>query len=70
MATVTVLYGPKAVGKSWVAQALAERLGVQHVDVDALVLELLAAGSDPTLPLAGWRGWSSGWLPPSTATSW
>jgi dephospho-CoA kinase len=39
-----VLYGPKAVGKSWVAQALAERLGVQHVDVDALVLDLLAGG--------------------------
>jgi cytidylate kinase len=29
MATVIVLSGPKAVGKSWVARALADRLGVR-----------------------------------------
>jgi shikimate kinase len=56
MATVMVLYGPKAAGKSWVAQALAERLGVQHVDVDALVLDLLAAGVQPD-PADGWLAW-------------
>jgi gluconate kinase len=56
MATAIVLYGPKAVGKSWVAQTLAERLGVQHVDVDALVLDLLAAGVQPD-PTDGWLAW-------------
>jgi shikimate kinase len=56
MATVIVLYGPKAVGKSWVAQALAEHLGVQHVDVDPLVLDLLAAGVQPD-PADGWLAW-------------
>ena len=56
MATVVVLYGPKAVGKSWVAQTLAEHLGVQHIDVDALVLELLAAGVQPD-PADGWLAW-------------
>jgi dephospho-CoA kinase len=56
MAMVIVLYGPKAVGKSWVAQALADRLGVEHVDVDALVLDLLAAGIRPD-PADGWLAW-------------
>ena len=56
MATVMVLYGPKAVGKSWVAQTLAERLDVHHVDVDALVLDLLAAGVRPD-PVDGWLAW-------------
>ncbi len=56
MATVLVLYGPKAVGKSWVARTLAEHLGVHHVDVDALVLELLAAGARPD-PADGWLAW-------------
>ena len=59
-----VLYGPKAVGKSWVARTLAEQLGVHHVDVEALVLELLAAGARPDPADAGWRGGSSGWLLP------
>jgi hypothetical protein len=53
MATAIVLYGPKAVGKSWVAQVLGERLGAEHVDADELVLDLLAAGTRPD-PGDGW----------------
>lgn len=56
MALVIVLYGPKAVGKSWVAQTLTEHLGIHHVDVDGLVLELLAAGIRPD-PADGWLAW-------------
>ena len=56
MASAIVLYGPKAVGKSWVAQTLTDHLGVHHVDVDALVLELLAAGVRPD-PADGWLTW-------------
>jgi predicted kinase len=56
MATAIVLYGPKAVGKSWVARVLRERLGVAHVDADELVLELLAAGTRPD-PVDGWLAW-------------
>ena len=51
MATVIVLYGPTAVGKSWVARTLVQRLGVHH-----LVLELMAAGIQPD-PVTGWLGW-------------
>jgi shikimate kinase len=53
---VVVLYGPKAAGKSWVAQQLERRAGVHHVDADRLVLQLLARGesADPAL----------GWLDP------
>jgi hypothetical protein len=47
---------PRRSGSPGVAQALAERLGVQHVDVDALVLELLAAGVRPD-PAVGWLAW-------------
>jgi predicted kinase len=53
MATAIVLYGPKAVGKSCVAQVLGERLGAEHVDADELVLDLLAAGTRPD-PGDGW----------------
>jgi gluconate kinase len=53
MASAIVLYGPKAVGKSWVAQTLTDHLGVHHVDVDGLVLGLLAAGVRPD-PVDGW----------------
>jgi predicted kinase len=56
MATAIVLYGPKAVGKSWVARTLVERLGVHHVDVDRLVMDLLASGARPD-PVAGWLAW-------------
>jgi hypothetical protein len=56
MASAIVLYGPKGVGKSWVAQTLTRYLGVHHVDVDALVLDLLAAGVRPD-PADGWLAW-------------
>jgi len=51
--TVLVLYGPKAVGKSWVADVAERRLGVHHVDADRLVLDLMAAGEQPH-PEDGW----------------
>jgi predicted kinase len=53
MSTALILYGPKAVGKSWIAQVLAEHLGVYHVDPDDLVLGLRAAGKNPD-PHDGW----------------
>jgi hypothetical protein len=56
MATVIVLYGPKAVGKSWVAEVLRTHMGVAHVDPDELVGDLLAAGTRPD-PADGWLAW-------------
>jgi gluconate kinase len=56
MATAIVLYGPKAVGKSWVAEVLRTHLGVAHIDADELVLDLLAAGTRPD-PVDGWLTW-------------
>jgi gluconate kinase len=56
MATAIVLYGPKAVGKSWVAEVLRTHLGVAHVDADELVGDLLAAGTPPD-PVDGWLTW-------------
>ena len=56
MATAIVLYGPKAVGKSWVAEVLRAHLGVAHVDADELVGDLLAAGTRPD-PVDGWLAW-------------
>jgi predicted kinase len=56
MATAIVLYGPKAVGKSWVAEVLRRHLGVAHVDADELVGDLLAAGTRPD-PVDGWLTW-------------
>jgi chloramphenicol 3-O-phosphotransferase len=53
--TVVVLYGPKAVGKSWVAEVLQQRAGVHHVDADELVLDLLEQGVRPD-PELGWLG--------------
>ena len=51
--TVVVLYGPKAAGKSQVAEALRSELGVAYVDADAIVLDLLARGAQPH-PDHGW----------------
>jgi shikimate kinase len=51
--TVVVLYGPKAAGKSQVAEILRARHRVTHVDADALVLELVARGVRPH-PQLGW----------------
>jgi len=48
-----VLYGPKAAGKSWVAEELERRAGVRHVDVDRMVLELSSRGRRPD-PEQGW----------------
>jgi AAA domain len=56
MATAIVLCGPKAVGKSWVAEVLRTHLGVAHVDADELVGDLLAAGPHPD-PVDGWLTW-------------
>ena len=53
MATAIVLYGPKAVGKSWVAEVLRTHLGVAHVDADELVGDLLAAGTHLIPSMAG-----------------
>jgi shikimate kinase len=46
---VVVLYGPKAAGKSQVAEVLRARHAVAHVDADALVLDMLVAGVRPHL---------------------
>jgi shikimate kinase len=51
--TVFLLYGPKAAGKSWVADILERELGVEHVDPDPLVLALLRTGRRPD-PVLGW----------------
>jgi adenylate kinase family enzyme len=48
-----ILYGPKGSGKSRIAQMLAQRLGVHHVDPDTLILELLAQGFEPDPVEAG-----------------
>jgi predicted kinase len=53
LSTVVVLYGPKGTGKSWVADELCRRAGVQHVDADRVVLDLLDRGGRPDVRL-GW----------------
>lgn len=50
-----LLVGPKAVGKTWVAENIAQ-LGVEYLDVDALVLDLLAHGEHPDSQ-DGWLRW-------------
>jgi shikimate kinase len=55
VATTVVIYGPKAVGKSLVAQILTDQLGIYHVDADALVLRALDQGLKPD-PVGGWLG--------------
>lgn len=53
MGCVILLYGPKAVGKSWIAERLQDRLGVHYLDADELILDLLATGGEPD-PDWGW----------------
>jgi shikimate kinase len=53
VATVVVLYGPKAAGKSHVAAILHAQHGLTHIDPDPLVLDLLARGDRPD-PELGW----------------
>jgi hypothetical protein len=52
-ATVVVLYGPKAAGKSQVAAILRAQHGLTPIDPDVLVLDLLARGGRPH----PWLGW-------------
>ena len=56
---VVVLYGPKAVGKSFIAQALESALGIHYLDLDACVLGWMARGMTPDPEL--------GWLRPTLA---
>jgi len=53
MGTVLFLVGPKAVGKTWVAETLRSALGIAYVDADVLILDLLSAGQQPD-PDVGW----------------
>jgi predicted ABC-type ATPase len=53
VATVVVLYGPKAAGKSQVAAILRHQYRLVHIDPDLLVLDLLARGDRPD-PQLGW----------------
>jgi len=70
MATAIVLYGPKAVGKSWVAEVLRTHLGVAHVDPDELVGDLLVAGTRPD-PVDGWLTFVRRRVPvPAEEASW
>jgi predicted kinase len=53
VSTALILYGPKAVGKSWIAHILVKELRVYHLDPDELISGLLAAGKQPD-PQDGW----------------
>lgn len=53
MSVVIVLYGPKAAGKTWVASVLRDRLHIDRVDPNPLVLDLTARGIEPD-PEDGW----------------
>lgn len=53
MISATVIYGPKAVGKSRVARALRNHFGIHHVDPDRVVLDLQSEGVRPD-PDADW----------------
>jgi len=50
---VLLLVGPKAVGKTWVAETLRAALGIAYVDADVLILDLLSTGQQPD-PDVGW----------------
>ena len=56
MGMVVLLVGPKAVGKSWVAETLEEALGVHYIDADLLILDLLESGEHPHKKY-GWLTW-------------
>jgi len=51
--TVILLVGPKAVGKTWVAETLSSVLGIAYVDADVLILDLLSTGQEPDTDV-GW----------------
>jgi shikimate kinase len=51
--TLLVLAGPKAVGKSWVAEIAEREFDVHYVDADLIIQALLKAGSSPD-PDDGW----------------
>ena len=53
MNTALVLYGPKAVGKTWVARVLQENLGVVYVNADDVIPRLVSEGREPH-PDEGW----------------
>lgn len=55
MGSVVLLVVPKAVGKTWIAENIA-RLGVEYVDVDGLILDLVDRGEEPD-PHDGWLAW-------------
>jgi gluconate kinase len=52
-ALCVVIMGPKAVGKSRVANVLDRCCGVHHVDPDEVILRLIALGERPD-PETGW----------------
>jgi cytidylate kinase len=58
MATAIVLYGPKAVGKSWVAEVLRTHLGVAHW-VRRRVVDALARHALVSVEATG--AWDSDW---------
>lgn len=53
MATVIVLYGPKAVGKTQIARLLERAIGCLYVDCDALIGDRVGRGVVPH-PVDGW----------------
>jgi len=53
MGTLLLLGGPKAAGKSWLADLAATQFGVLHVDADVLIMDLISKGATPD-PEDGW----------------
>jgi hypothetical protein len=62
MATVIVLYGPKAVGKSWSPRRLSTAWACGTLTSMRWCSTCWRPGSDPTPPTAGWRGEEAGWI--------
>lgn len=48
-----VVYGPKAVGKTWIARVLEDRLDVRYVNADELIPRLQSQGREAH-PTFGW----------------